>query len=181
MRRLILASAGAGKSRLLVGEAIEKANAGSSVLLLTYTENNQKELLKKICLENGCKPANITIKGWFTFLLEDMIRPYQRCIFPERIEGVNFNSKNPHKTSKGKNIPGTAERVYGEYNTIHYLKKGSNKVHTINIAKLASRIIKESKSKPIFRLAEIFDAIYIDEVQDLFIALRTSKSYPTKS
>ena len=62
MRRLILASAGAGKSRLLVGEAIEKANAGSSVLLLTYTENNQKELLKKICLENGCKPANITIK-----------------------------------------------------------------------------------------------------------------------
>jgi len=167
MRRLVLASAGAGKSRLVVGEAIEKANAGKSVLLLTYTENNQKELLKKICLENGFKPANITIKGWFTFLLEDMIRPYQRCIFPERIEGINFNSKNPHKTRNGKNIPGTAERINGKYNPIHYLKKGSDKVHTINIAKLAARIIKEAKRKPIFRLAEIFDAIYIDEVQDL--------------
>lgn len=167
MRRLVLASAGAGKSRLVVGEAIEKSKAGSSVLLLTYTENNQKELLNKICLENGYKNANITIKGWFTFLLEDMIRPYQRCIFPERIEGVNFNSKNPHKTNNGKNIPGTAERINGEYNPVHYLKRGSNKVHTINIAKLASRVIKETKRKPILRLLKIFDAIYIDEVQDL--------------
>lgn len=167
MRRIVLASAGAGKSRLVVEEAIEKSNAGKSVLILTYTENNQKELLEKICRINKYKPTNIVIKGWFTFLLEDMIRPYQKCIFINRIEGINFNSKNPHKTDKGRNIPRTAEQISGKYNPIHYLKKDSNKVHTINIAKLASRILKISKNKPISRLVEIYDAIYIDEVQDL--------------
>jgi len=172
MRRLVLASAGAGKSRLIVEEALKKSELEKSVLILTYTENNQKELLNELCRKNKTKPANITIKGWFTFLLEDMIRPYQNYIFQERIEGINFNDKSPHKikdrkTGRSINIPGTAEKINKKFNPIHYFKKNSHKVHTINLAKLASRIIKASGKKPIHRLEEIYDAVYIDEVQDL--------------
>ncbi len=165
--RLILASAGAGKSELISKEALIRADRGESVLLLTYTENNQKELLKKICELNGYKPTAIVIKGWFTFLLEDMIRPYQQCIFPTRIPGINFNKDgDPHKRN-GRNIQGTAEKSGDKYNPIHYLTRGSGKAHTSYLSKLSSRIIKEAEKKNIKRLADIYDAILIDEVQDL--------------
>lgn len=166
--KLILASAGAGKSRSIITQALEKSASGQTVLLLTYTENNQKELLKKICEINSHKPSNIIIKGWFTFLLEELIRPYQGCIFQDRISKINFNKKNPHKTQNGKNIPGTAEKTMsGVYNPAHYLTKAGDMAHTINLAKLAYRIIQISKKKPIQRIEEIYSAIYIDEVQDL--------------
>jgi len=166
-KRLILASAGAGKSELISKEALERAANGEHVLILTYTENNQKELFKKICQLNGYKPTEIVIKGWFTFLLEDMIRPYQRCIFSNRIPGINFNKAgDPHKRG-GRNIPGTAEKRDGKYNPIHYLTRSSGKAHTSYLSKLAYRIYKESKKKNIGRLSGIYDAVFIDEVQDL--------------
>jgi DNA helicase II / ATP-dependent DNA helicase PcrA len=84
----MLASAGAGKSELIVKEALETAAGENKVLLLTYTINNQAELVKQICRLNKFQPQNVVVKGWFSFLLEDMIRPYQRCIVPERISGI---------------------------------------------------------------------------------------------
>ena len=165
--RLILASAGAGKSELISKEALERSANGEHVLIITYTENNQKELFKKICQINGYKPTKIVIKGWFTFLLEDMIRPYQRCIFSNRIPGINFNKAgDPHKR-KGRNIPGTAEKRSGKYNSIHYLTRASGKAHTSYLSKLACRIYKESNKKNIDRLSDIYDVVFIDEVQDL--------------
>jgi len=96
--KLILASAGAGKSQLIVNTALKLANDNDKkILILTYTENNQKEILNKICDKNRYLPSNIYIKGWFSFLLEDFIRPYQSCIFEKRISGVFFNKSDPHK------------------------------------------------------------------------------------
>lgn len=165
--RLILASAGAGKSELICKEALEKAANREQVLILTYTENNQKELFKKICQLNTYKPTDIVIKGWFTFLLEDMIRPYQQCIFSNRIPNIHFNrAGDPHKRD-GRNIPGTAEKIDGQYNPIHYLTRTSGKAHTSYLSKLAYRIYRGAQKKSIDRLNSIYDAIFIDEVQDL--------------
>jgi DNA helicase-2/ATP-dependent DNA helicase PcrA len=77
-RKVILASAGAGKSRYIAEQALLKAADSRAVLILTYTISNQEELLAQICRISKVKPPSIVIKGWFTFLLEDMIRPYQR-------------------------------------------------------------------------------------------------------
>ena len=73
-RKLLLASAGAGKSERIAKEALKRAAHGGKVLLLSYTINNQFELVRAICRVNKFQPENVVVKGWFSFLLEDMIR-----------------------------------------------------------------------------------------------------------
>jgi ATP-dependent exoDNAse (exonuclease V) beta subunit len=59
-----LASAGAGKSKLIVQQALERVALGERVLILTYTEKNQEELAKKFCKIGRVVPGAVTIKGW---------------------------------------------------------------------------------------------------------------------
>lgn len=164
--KLILASAGAGKSSRIAKQALEFSASEKSTLILTYTENNQKELLNKICQVNKHKPSNIIIKGWFTFLLEDMVRPYQSCIFRERIGGIFFNASDPHKNN-GKTIKGRSEKTNGVYNSIYFLTASEKKAHTTYLSKLAVRIHEKTNGIASRRLSEIYDAVFIDEVQDL--------------
>lgn len=170
-RKLLLASAGAGKSERIAKEALKRAASGGRVLLLTYTINNQFELVRHICRLNKVKPHNVAVKGWFSFLLEDMIRPYQRCIVPERISGIILNSGNPHlgrsKNGKRFNLPGCAEKINGGCNPLHYVTKEDNRAHTHYLAKLAATIHEQTGGKPARRLAEIYNAVFIDEMQDL--------------
>lgn len=169
--KLLLASAGAGKSQRIAKEALKRAASGGRVLLLTYTINNQLELLRHICRLNRVQPHNITVKGWFSFLLEDMVRPYQRCVVPERISGIFRNPANPHiftsKNGKIFNRPDCAEKICGECNPRHYVTKEDNRAHTYYLAKLAATIHKQTGGKPARRLAEIYDTVFIDEMQDL--------------
>lgn len=166
-KKLIIACAGAGKSTTIAQGALERASKGQRVLIVTYTINNQKEIQKKICSINKFKPSNIVIKGWFAFLLEDMIRPYQRCLFSKRISNINFNaSGDPHKNNR-QTIPGTAEMINGVLNPVHFLTRSSNKAHTTYLSKLASRVHEASGKESSKRLAEIYNEIMIDEVQDL--------------
>jgi len=59
-----------------------------------------------------------------------MIRPYQSCIFPNRISNIYFNKDgDPHKKN-GRNIPGTAEKVGQDYNSTHYLTRTGDKAQT---------------------------------------------------
>lgn len=177
--RLILASAGSGKTQTIIDEAIRRANANQKVLILTYTENNQKELRHRIS-SSGCKnPQNIKIKGWFTFLLEDIVRPYQECIFPKRVSGLNFNTTNPHIKNKVHINDRKEKGANSLYNPKHFLSISGNKAHSMFLAKLALRICQMSGSSrrigrkkfevglPIPRLEEIYNAVFIDEVQDL--------------
>lgn len=164
--KLILASAGAGKSSRIAKHALEMSARGKTILILTYTENNQKELLNKICQINKHKPSNIIIKGWFTFLLKDMIRPYQSCIFQERIKGIFFNASDPHKNN-GKTIKGRSEETNGNYNPLYFLTKSEHRAHTTYLSKLAVRIHEKTIGETSQRLSEIYDVVFIDEIQDL--------------
>lgn len=170
--KFVLASAGAGKTTTLIDNSLNAVRNNQSVLILTYTQNNQSEIVKKLREINGCIPDGIKVKGWFSFLLEDLIRPYQRYLFNERISNIVFDQSDPHKQN-GHTIPGRSEKRDGRINPRHYLSK--NKVHTTYISKLAIRICEAGKSgrgrtaayTPIDRLASIYDLIVVDEVQDL--------------
>ena len=167
-RKLLLASAGAGKSEGIAKEALAFAESGNKVLLLTYTINNQAELVRHICRLNKFQPRNIVVKGWFTFLLEDMIRPYQLCVIPDRVSGVLFDSRKPHLVpGKPFQSPGRAEKIKEVLNPLHFVTHGDNRAYTYYLAKLATRIHEGSGGRPAHRLAEIYQAIFIDEMQDL--------------
>lgn len=163
-KELLIACAGAGKTTKIVTEAIHLTNSGKKVLVITYTHNNQKELIKKFTELKGIRRDLFIVKGWYTFILEDIIRPYQRCIFQKRITGINLNSHNPHKRN-GYNIPNRAEKIRNNYNPAHFLTS-KYKAHTEFISKLACRIISESKVNISERLESIYDRIYLDETQD---------------
>jgi DNA helicase-2/ATP-dependent DNA helicase PcrA len=119
-KQLLIACAGAGKTTKIVTESIQLTNIGKKVLIITYTHSNQKELIQKFKELKGTRNDLFIVKGWYSFILEDIIRPYQRCIISKRITGIYLNSQNPH-IHKGRNIAGRAERIGNYYNPSHFL------------------------------------------------------------
>ena len=164
--RLIVACAGGGKSTLISNKALEPSADNRRVLLLTYTESNQQELLAKLCDSHGSKPSNVRIKGWFRFLLEDLIRPYQSCIFSRRLNNIMFNENNPHKRN-GRNIPGTGAQINGAMNAKHYLTSTRDRAHTMFLSKLAVNIDSATNGSVAGRIGDIYRLVLIDEIQDL--------------
>lgn len=73
--KVIIASAGSGKTTRLVSDAIQLKDR--KILITTYTQANEAEIRKKIIEKNKCIPTNITIQTWFSFLLKHGVRPYQ--------------------------------------------------------------------------------------------------------
>lgn len=160
----MIACAGAGKTTKIVNESIQLTNIGKKVLIITYTNSNQKELVQKFVELKGVRRDLFIVKGWYSFLLEDIIRPYQCCIIPKRIKGIFLNSQNPHRR-EGRTISGTAEKIGKKYNPTHFLTN-NHYAHTEFISKLACRVISESKVNISERIQSIYDRIYLDETQD---------------
>lgn len=77
--KLIVAAAGSGKTTFLVKEALRLPKA--KILLTTYTEANEAEIKKKIIAENKFIPENITVKTWFSFLIEHGVKPFQGVLY----------------------------------------------------------------------------------------------------
>lgn len=166
-RELRIACAGAGKSTWIVSEVSKLTDSGTPCLIVTYTEDNQTELKNKLIKKFGKAPHNVDIKGWFSFLLEDMIRPYQSAFLRTRIQGVNFNESNPHIRKSGNRsftISGTGEQ---DNPARHFTTTKGKLAHTYFISKLAERIFKASNKASVSRLQRVYGAIFIDEVQDL--------------
>lgn len=164
---LIVAGAGAGKSTTIVDKALAKSKDQRKVLLLTYTEGNQGELLAKVCSKALVKPADVRIKGWFTFLLEELIRPYQSCMFERRVDNILFDDSDPHWKGRYR-VKGCAERLNGgAFNPRHFLTRSQTRVHTTYVSKLACRIFQMTGGASIERLSRIYRLVLIDEVQDL--------------
>ncbi|MFS8291567.1 UvrD-helicase domain-containing protein [Enterobacter hormaechei] len=162
--KIVIACAGAGKTHRIVNEAIE---SGEKTLIITYTISNQQEIYEKYKQLGGKDFVNFKVKGLFTFILEDIIRPYQNIVFEKRIESLIFNETDPHR-GNNRAIPGRKEKLEnGDINPLHYLTSDGNKIHSTYIAKLGAYIIKKTKGAPIKRLEEIYKNMYFDEVQDL--------------
>lgn len=163
----VFAGAGTGKTERIVNEAIGRIAGNERILVLTYTQNNQKEVGNRFLLKHRGAHSAFTVKGLLTFYLEEIIRPYQRAIFPNRIDEFILNDSDPHKR-KGRNIAGRTEKLAsGAFNPLYYLTPCRTKAHSALLAKLASTVIKETDGAPIRRLAEIYDGLYFDECQDM--------------
>lgn len=148
---LTLAVAGSGKTQSIV-DACVAADPAERILVLTYTAANQQELRDRLATSAGDR-HNVEVRGWFSFLLADFVRPYVPFAYHgTRVHGFDFKSEPQQGTSNDQwrryfNKQGEARRVH--------------------LSQLAHRVNGAASGKPIARLERIYDRIFIDEVQDL--------------
>ena len=151
---LWIAGAGSGKTHKIITESVEAVRRGERVLVVTYTTNNQAELRARFVEHYGSLSENFVVKGLFTFYLEDLVRPYQRILFSNRISTIFFTETDPHAIPNSRyRIAGRAEqRDDGSINPLYYLTPCGTQAYSGLLAKLATRIAKMSKGAPAARL-----------------------------
>lgn len=158
--RLIIAAAGSGKTTYLVQSALKESE---NILITTYTIANELEIRKKFIELVGYVPHNVTIKTWFTFLLQHGVRPFQGALLDTKINGMILVNQKSGLKFQGKNGP-----VYyreDEINNFYFTKE--MKIYSDKITKFVCRCEKETKGALTKRISRIFSKVFIDEVQDL--------------
>ncbi len=164
--KLVIASAGSGKTQLIISGAIDKARKGESVLVTTFTEACEQEIREKMIVEcGGSIPSLITIQTWFSFLIKHGSKPYQLSCINGEIQGmllVSGKSGVRYITKDQKKIYWSESANPNEF----YITR-DGKIYSDKISKFVVKCNEESDGKVINRISRCFDNIYIDEVQDL--------------
>ena len=71
----ILAAAGSRKTEYIVDSAL--AITDGRVLITTYTNENQNQIIRRIEQKAGACPPHIQVMGWFSFLIAQCAKPYR--------------------------------------------------------------------------------------------------------
>jgi hypothetical protein len=130
------------------------AVANGRVLITTYTDENQRHIVRRIEQKVGVVPNHITVMGWFSFLITQCVTPYQRALTgqPLMIGGLNFKGRRNRFTKK------TELRYFIDENLDLYRDGVSDFVLQLNT---------KTNGAVVERLERIYTLILIDEVQDL--------------
>lgn len=147
-----MAAAGAGKTTYIVRLASKLKNC--RILVTTFTDANTDQLRKKLFAFNIGRNAKIDILPWYTFLLKEMIRPYQGVYEKSRITSLLYT---------GSNRSGQYKR---NDDLTQYITE-DKQIFSDKLSKFACKIDEEVNSKSANRLATIYDYLFIDEVQDM--------------
>lgn len=149
---VLLSAAGSGKTTLLTQQALARPHR--RIAILTYTLQNLEEIRRSFEFSVGVVPANVSIYSWYSFLLRECIRPYQSALVAEpRIQGLQYVSGRTDNR-----IPRAQERRY-------YL--AGHQILSDRASEFAVRCNDQTQGRVMARLADLFDEVYVDEVQDL--------------
>lgn len=155
--RAIIAAAGSGKTKRLIDEAL--VDPSKRILITTYTRENHQEIESRLWQAGSAIEHGVAVMTWFEFLLRDCIKPYQAYKTDiNRIRSINFTVRR-QQTPWLRYVP--QSRFDG-----YYLTSEDDVYHDV-VSKLACLLDAESGGKVIARLAMAYDAILIDEMQDL--------------
>lgn len=149
---VVLAAAGSRKTEHIVNSAL--AVKGGRVLITTYTSANQREIIDRIITKVGTVPPNITVMGWFSFLIAQCAKPYQRALTGEPlfIEGLNFKGEKRRLTKK---------------KDIHrYFFDRQANLYRNGVSEFATLLNENTKGSVVSRLEQVYSFIFIDEIQD---------------
>lgn len=152
--RVIIATAGSGKTAEVVKSALE-IPGDEAVLIATYTNRNRSEIEKRIREQCGLVPPNIAVVGWFTFLISQGSKPYQRALLGEPfvISGLNFMPRpNPYMAKA---------------NARDYYLDAAAHMYRDHVADFVVRLNEATGESVINRLERVFQHVFVDEVQDL--------------
>ncbi|MBB0992762.1 UvrD-helicase domain-containing protein [Dietzia sp. SLG510A3-3B2-2] len=149
---VVVACAGSGKTTYLLERAL--ADPTKRGLIVTYTNENLREINSRLWQESTGSLLHVETMTIFEFLLRECIKPYQNFKADiAQIRSVNFVSERPRFAKKSD---------FEEF----YLDE-SNNVYRDAVSDLACLLNAESGGKVVARLESIYDAIFIDEMQDL--------------
>ncbi len=151
--KLVIASAGSGKTTFLVDEALSRPDR--KIAILTYTNNNHNEIKKKFYEKHGGIPKGVDVIKWLTFLLHECTRPYQRSVYSkQRVRTIDFPD--------GHSAP------YARHSdTERYYFKDGDEIYVDKISRFVIDCEENSNGLVTKRLSDIYDEIFIDEFQDL--------------
>lgn len=142
-KSVIFAVAGSGKTSLI----IERLSLDQRVLIITYTENNHRNLRNRIIQKFGIIPSNITLMTYFSFLHGFCYRPLMQLKIGSR--GLTF------RRPPNRQIPLT---------DIARFRDGSRRLYHNRLAKLLQ--LKGCIPTIKARIERFYDCVYVDEVQD---------------
>ncbi len=151
---ITIASAGSGKTSLIINEAFSNSDKKSAII--TYTINGKEELLRKGYSNFTHIPSHVHISTWYTFLLRHFIRPYQNLLYSDgpKIKQIAFIRGRSAQWSRSSDI------------AQHYFCK-PGMLYLDKVSKFACELIQQTNGLPLSRFEKIFDYLYIDECQDL--------------
>lgn len=149
---IIIAAAGGGKTTNIVKRALGYEFGRSA--LLTYTQNNVREIEKTIYRLNASIPPNVEVWSWFSFLLRELARPYQRALHDRRIDGIHW-------------VEGRSVRYAKQADVSKFYFSDRKLIYSDKLARFICECDRATKGAVIKRLEERFDHIYIDEIQDM--------------
>ena len=148
----IIAAAGSRKTEQIVDAAL--AATSGRVLITTYTNWNQEQIVRRIEQKAGRVPSHITVMGWFSFLISHCAKPYQQALTkqPLVINGLNFKGQRNRFTKK---------------ESLSYFVDRNGDLYRDGVSDFAVSIDKRTNGAVISRLERVFTHIFMDEVQDL--------------
>lgn len=168
--KVVFAAAGNGKTYNICKQAIElSTKTNKFILIVTYTHEGVRAIETEYRKQNfGVINKNVIIKTWYSFLLSDLIKPYQ-CLLKLKYKRY----KNELEIKIPENLISSIAFYQDEpiprwYNSGHvqYYLNGVWDIRKDNVSNLACLCISHSKNKVISRLEEIYDYIFFDELQD---------------
>lgn len=125
-----------------------------NLLITTYTNENVDQINAVLIEKAGCVPPNITVLSWFSFLLQDGVRPYQNHLASGwRVETINFLTWP---------IIGVAKANVRPY----YFDKAGN-ILADRVSEFIVECNTRSGGRIISRIERIYSHIFIDEMQDM--------------
>lgn len=124
--------------------------------MLSYTNRGVGAIKDEVCKQNfGVVDSKIDIMTWYSFVLNELVKPYQNVIFRiNEVKSIDFS--DAHGKVNYKNT-GTRER---------YITSNGD-IKSKEIAELVLQINKKSQGKVMNRLSKVYSHIFIDEVQDM--------------
>lgn len=151
--KVVIACAGSGKTTRLVTEAL--ANRDRRIAIVTYTNNNTREISKRFGELNSGVPKHVDVMTWFGFLIRECARPYQRSKYDkQRIDSLLFVNQQ------------SAKYIAEADTSRHYFANGEL-IYSDKIARFVVECEKNSCTAVTRRLGEMYTDVFIDEFQDL--------------
>ncbi len=122
--------------------------------MTTYTLFNTAQIKSMLIKNTGCIPPRLSVLSWYTFLLQEGIRPYQRAITGgSRVRSIDFLGSPPRYAKKADRGP--------------YYFNSKRDIYRDRVAECVLAADDVTCGAVLKRLGTIYDHIMVDEMQDL--------------